>query len=115
MQGIHALELETQVMENELRAELLSMRSVVQASMERLQLAGRRVELSRQKKSMIKVRADNGLGGFDATASAEESDLQAEAALVKAACARKNSLFTLMVICGMQDQKVDELQQVAGN
>ena len=105
MARIHALELETRVMENELRSELLSMRGMVQASMERMELAGLRVELSRKKKAMIQVRAENGLGGFGAAASAEEADLHAQAALVRATCARKNSLFTLLVICGLQDER----------
>jgi outer membrane protein TolC len=112
---MHALELEARIMENELRSELLSMRTVVQASMDRLQLASRRVELSRKKKEMVKVRADNGLGGFGLTAHAEEADLQAEAALVKASCARKNTLFTLMVVCGLQDEREELQQQVTGN
>ena len=112
---LHALELEARTMENELRSELLSMRTVVQASMDRLQLASRRVELSRKKKEMVKVRAANGLDGFGSAAHAEEADLQAEAALVKASCARKNTLFTLMVICGLQDERAELQQQVTGN
>jgi len=102
-------------MENELRVELLSMRSVVQASLERLRVAGKRVELSRTKKNMVNVRLANGLGGIGSAASAEEGELQAQAALVQAICARKNSLFTLMVICGLQDQREDVQQQVLGN
>lgn len=101
---IKALELETRSMEETLRAELLSMRGIVQASIDRLKLADRKLELARMKKDMVNVRAENGLGGFSATNSAEEAALQAQAGLVQALCARKTSLFTLMVICGLQDQ-----------
>ncbi len=112
---IRALELESRVMETELRSELLSMRNVVEAGMQRLQLASRRVELTRKKRQMIQARADNGLGAFDAAARAEEADLQAEGALVKASCARKNSLFALMVLCGMEDQVAAAPPRLAGN
>lgn len=64
---------------------------------------------------MVRVRADNGLGGFAAATSAEEAELRAQAALVQAACARKTSLFTLMVICGLQDQTEEVQSQVLGN
>jgi len=108
---IRALELETRSMEEGLRGELLSMRSIVQASVDRLGLAGRKLELARMKKNMVNVRAENGLGGFAAANSAEEAALQAQASFVQALCARKTSLFTLMVICGLQDQS--EAVQVA--
>ena len=49
--------------------------------------------------------------GFAATNSAEEAALQAQVGLVQALCARKTSLFALMVICGLQDQ--DETVQAA--
>lgn len=111
---IHTLELEARIMEDEFRNDLLSTHSVVQASIDRVSLATRRVELSRQKKSMVKTRANNGLTGYASEASAEEANLQAEAALVKAACARKNSLFTLMVLSGMQGQPIEGIQPVTG-
>ena len=101
---IRALELETRTMEENLRVELLTMRSIVQASIERLNLAGRKVELARMKTDMVNVRAENGLGGFAAANNAEEAALQAQAVFVQAVSARKTSLFTLMVICGVQDQ-----------
>jgi outer membrane protein TolC len=112
---IHALELEMRSMEEDLRSELLSMRSVVQAGMERLQLAARRLELSRQKSKMVHLRAENGLAGFAAAAGVEQAGLQAEAALVQARCAHRNSLFTLLVICGLHDQKETVQRQVAGS
>jgi outer membrane protein TolC len=112
---IKALELETRGMEENLRAELLSMRGIVQASIDRLRLADRKVELARMKKDMVTVRAENGLGGFSATNSAEESALQAQAGLVQALCARKTSLFTLMVICGLQDQPETVQAAALGN
>lgn len=112
---IRALELETRSMEETLRAELLSMRSIVQASIGRLSLADRKLELARMKTNMVNVRAENGLGGFAAANSAEESALQAQAGLVQALCARKTSLFTLMVICGLQDQPETVLSAALGN
>ena len=112
---IRALELETRGMEETLRAELLSMRGIVQASIERLKLADRKLDLARMKKEMVNVRAENGLGGFSATNSAEEGALQAQAGFVQAMCARKTSLFTLMVICGLQDQPETVQAATLGN
>ncbi len=112
---IKALELETRSMEENLRGELLSMRGVVQASMERLKLADRKLELARKKKDMVNVRAENGLGGFAAANSAEEAALQAQASFIQALSARKTSLFTLMVICGLQDQPEEVRVAALGN
>lgn len=112
---IRALELETRTMEESLRVELLTMRSIVQASIERLNLAGRKLELARMKTDMVNVRAENGLGGFAAANGAEEAALQAQAVFVQAVSARKTSLFTLMVICGVQDQPENLQLAALGN
>lgn len=112
---IRALELEARAMEDQLRSDLLSMRSVAAAATERVELATRRLELSRQKRKIVVTRVRNGLAAFASEAGAEEADRQAEAALLQAECERKNSLFLLMVLCGLQERTGGSLPTETAN
>ena len=109
------LEMELTNMEQDLRKELQTVRSMAAASGEKLKINTKRMELAERRKQVLSIRAQNGLDGSLAGLLAAEGTLAGERNSVEAAYESKVSIFTLMVLCGIQDEAAEVVTKVLGS
>lgn len=97
---IRLLELEIASMEDAVRQQIAILHGEAAASVERLNLAARRLELARKSAGVVRARADHGLAGMTSAWAADAAVLAAEAAHASASYRRIAKSFELQVACG---------------
>lgn len=95
------LELEMSALEESMRVELADLRDAAAASIERVRLASKRLELARRAAQVIQARVENGLAALPANWSADQAVLIAESAYMEAEYERRFRLYALTVVCGL--------------
>ncbi len=111
---LRALEAQLESLREEIRNELAAIHILAEASMEKLPVARRRVELMNKSRSLIATRFQSGLGASTAVFEAEQQTVRAQGGLTQATCDLKAATFLMLALAGIEGQPPAEQERLLG-
>jgi outer membrane protein TolC len=111
---VHGLEAQLNTLRDEIRNELAAIRVLAAASLEKLPVARRRVELLSRGRNLVATRFQSGLASSSGVFDAEQESMRAEAGLTQATCDLKASTYIMLTLAGIQDKTVAEQDRLLG-
>ena len=111
---VRKLESQLEALREDIRNELAAVHILASASLEKLPVARRRMELLSKSRTLVATRFQSGLGNSSAVFEAEQQSVRAEGGLVQAACDLKASTFLMLALAGIDDKPRPEQERLLG-
>lgn len=111
---VHALEAQLEALRDEIRNQLAAVHVLASASLEKLPVARRKMELANKSRVLLTTRFQTGLSTSTAVFDAEQQTVQAENGFTQATCDLKASTFLMLALAGIEDKPAAEQQRLLG-
>ncbi len=111
---VHNLESQLNALREDIRNELAAVYVLAAASLEKVPVAGQRLELVTRGRGLMAARFQSGLAPSAGVFEAEQQALRAQSGLTQATCDLKASTFIMLALAGIEDKPLAEQDRLLG-